>query len=165
MEIRRAVLADAEAAAHCHLLCWREAYAGIVEPTMLADVTSDVAGRVERWQEHLADGAERWIALHPDGGDAPVTDRVVGFSAPGLCRDEDAPRKLELYAIYVRQAWWDRGLGRRLMEVAIGNEPAVVWVYEANDRARDFYARHGFVPDGARKDDPRMGLPEIRMVR
>jgi GNAT superfamily N-acetyltransferase len=162
--VRRAATGDAEACAYCHLLSWREAYAGIVDPVMLAERTADVEGRVARWRQFIEDGAERWIAVNPSP-DAPVTDRVVGFSAPGFCRDEDAPRKLELYAIYVRQAWWGSGIGDRLLEVAIGNEPATLWVLEANARAQRFYARHGFEPDGARKDDPFFSRPEIRMVR
>jgi RimJ/RimL family protein N-acetyltransferase len=49
--------------------------------------------------------------------------------------------------------------------VAIGKEPASLWVFEGNHRARAFYRRHGFAEDGARVDDPFFGLPEIRMVR
>ena len=163
--VRRATVADAEAAAHCHASCWQEAYDGLVDPAKLAEATRDVARRTERWQADLEDGAERWVALHPDGDTAPVTDRVVGFSAPGISRDPDAPYPLELYAIYVRKAWWGHGLGTRLLEVAIGNQPASVWLFESNVRARDFYTRHGFRPDGARKDEPRFGETEIRMVR
>jgi 2-(1,2-epoxy-1,2-dihydrophenyl)acetyl-CoA isomerase len=38
-------------------------------------------------------------------------------------------------------------------------------VFEQNPRARAFYARHGFVPDGARATDDWTGLPEVRLVR
>jgi GNAT superfamily N-acetyltransferase len=162
--IRRATTADAEAATHCHVTCWQEGYAGIVDPDRLAEVAT-VDRRLPRWQQHLADGAERWIAEHPGGPDQPVVDRVVGFAAPGMSRDVDAPTPLELYALYVRKDWWGTGLGGRLLEVAIGNEPAMLWVFEANARARAFYTKHGFEPDGSRKDDPLFGLPEIRMVR
>ncbi len=164
-DVRRARVADAEAAAHCHASCWREAYEGLVDPDRLAEATRDVDARTERWRVDLEDGAERWVAIHPDRDEAAVPDRVAGFAAPGICRDADAPYPLELYAIYVRKAWWRSGLGSRLLDVAIGNQPAVVWLFETNARARDFYARHGFRPDGARKDEPRFGIPEIRMVR
>jgi len=47
---------------------------------------------------------------------------------------------------------------------ARGFGPIVVWVFEANDRARRFYKAAGFMPDGARHvgrfDD--VGIPEIR---
>jgi GNAT superfamily N-acetyltransferase len=162
--IRRATPADAEPAAHCHMACWREAYAGIVEPTLLAELAT-VETSLPRWRDQLAGGAERWIAEHPGGPDVPVADRVAGFAAPGMSRDTDAPTPLELYAIYVRRDWYGTGLGDRLLAAAIGKEPALLWVFEANARARAFYTRHGFRPDGARKDEPTFHQPEIRMVR
>jgi GNAT superfamily N-acetyltransferase len=163
--VRRARVADAEAAAYCHASCWQEAYDGLVDPARLAEATRDVEARVERWRTDLEDGAERWVALHPDGDAVAVPERVIGFAAPGLSRDPDAPYPLELYAVYVRKAWWRSGLGSRLLDVAIGNQPAIVWLFETNTRAREFYVRHGFRPDGVRRDEARFGVPEIRMVR
>lgn len=132
--IRRAEVADAEAGAWCHVNCWREAYAGVIDPARLADTTNDVDRRIAKWTDALAVGVVRWIALNPDP-EVAVTDRVIGFSSPGPSRDEDAPTPLELYAIYVRQGWWGTGLGSRLLEVAIGSEPASLWVLEDNPRA------------------------------
>ncbi len=162
-EIRRATVDDAEAGAWCHLLCWREAYDGLVEPGLLAERTSDIDRRLERWTIAVAEG-RWWIAVNPDP-EAAVEDRVVGIVSAGQGRDDDAPTPLELYAIYARKAWWGTGLGGRLLEVAIGKEPASLWVLEGNDRARAFYRRHGFVEDGTRVDEPYFDVPEIRMVR
>ena len=162
--IRRADVADAEAGAWCHLLCWREAYAGILEPAKLAERTSDLERRTERWSTSLTDGAVIWIALNPDDM-APIEDRVIGLSWAGPSRDDDAPTPLELYAIYARQSWRGTGLGHRLLDLAIGNQPATVWVLEANHRARTFYQRHGFTTDGAHLDEPYFAVPEIRMTR
>src|SRR6266540_4692884 len=162
-EIRRATVDDAEAGAWCHLLCWREAYDGLVEPGLLAERTSDIDRRLERWTIAVAEG-RWWIAVNPDP-EAAVEDRVVGVVSAGQGRDDDAPTPLELYAIYARKAWWGTGLGGRLLEVAIGKEPASLWVLEGNDRARAFYRRHGFVEDGTRVDEPYFDVPEIRMVR
>ncbi|WBQ07228.1 GNAT family N-acetyltransferase [Kribbella sp. CA-293567] len=164
IEIRRAELADAEAGAWCHVKCWQEAYADQVDPVRLAETTSDVAQRVERWTQRLESGVLRWVAINPDPA-AAVEDRVIGFSSPGPTRDEDAPTPLELYAIYVRETWWGTGLGRRLMHAAIGEESASLWVLEGNERAKAFYRRQGFVEDGTRVDEPFFGVPEIRMVR
>jgi GNAT superfamily N-acetyltransferase len=163
-EIRRATIEDAESAAWCHLLCWREAYAGLVDPGVLAERTSDIDRRIERWTTHIGAGRVHWIALNPDPG-AGVEDRVAGFAVPGPSRDEDAPTPLELYSLYTRGGWWGSGLGARLLEVAIGKDPASLWVFEANHRARNFYRRNGFAADGAVVDDPFFGPPEIRMVR
>lgn len=162
--IRRATVADAEAGAWCHLLCWREAYAGMVDDERLLRRTSDIERRTERWTTHLTADSVIWIAVNPDPT-APIEERVVGFSWPGQGRDEDAPTPLELFAIYSRQKWWGTGLGSRLLDVAIGKEAASLWVFEGNQRALGFYARHGFAADGGRSDDPFFGLTEIRLVR
>ena len=162
--IRRATVADAEAAARCHVLCWREAYAGLADPELLLARTSDLVRRTERWASQIDAGLVRWIAINPDPA-ASIDDRVIGFAAPGEARDEDAPVPLELYAIYARQAWWGTGLAGRLLDVAIGKEPASLWVFEGNARALAFYAKHGFTPDGARLYDEAFGLHEIRLVR
>jgi GNAT superfamily N-acetyltransferase len=162
--IRRAEVADAAAGAWCHLTCWREAYAGILDPGRLVEKTSDVERRTENWAGALAVGVVRWIAVNQDPA-AQVADQVIGFAAPGPCGDDDAPTPLELYAIYVRKEWWGTGLGERLLDVAIGREAASLWVLEDNHRAQAFYRRHGFAPDGMRVDEPTFGVPEIRMVR
>jgi GNAT superfamily N-acetyltransferase len=156
--IRVARVEDAAAAAACHAACWREAYAQIVDPVVLAERTSDLAERTRRWRRRLEEGAHRWLALVPD-------DVVVGFAARGPGRDDDIDLDCELEAIYVRQAYWGSGLADRLLEVTIGDDPAYLWVFEANERARGFYARHGFVPDGTAKHDPFFDRNEIRMVR
>jgi GNAT superfamily N-acetyltransferase len=164
IEIRRAELADATAGAWCHLNCWLEAYSGLVDPERLAAKTGDIERRTEKWASAIEDGVVRWLALNADPA-APVEDRVIGFAHPGPSRDEDAPVPLELYAIYVREKWWGTGLGSRLMDVAIGKEPASLWVFEANERARAFYRKQGFAEDGSSVDEPYFGIPEIRMVR
>ncbi|MGZ0151964.1 GNAT family N-acetyltransferase [Kribbella sp. WER1] len=163
-EIRPATVDDAEAGAWCHLLCWREAYAGLVPADVLLERTSNLERRIERWQTYLATGGQRWIALNPDPS-APVEDRVGGFVGTGPGRDDDAPVAFELEAIYTRQAFWKTGLGTRLLEVAVGKQPAFLWVFEGNAQARAFYRRHGFEPDGTAKHDPYFDLREIRMVR
>lgn len=156
--VRRAAVEDAEAAARCHLACWREAYADLVDAAVLESQLGDLPGRTARWREMLGRGDDRWVAVVPTG-------EVVGFSAAGTGRDDDIDLPLELAAIYVRSAHWGTGLGDRLLTAAIGAEPAYLWVFEANLRARAFYARHGFWPDGSRKQDPWLDLPEVRLRR
>lgn len=63
--------------------------------------------------------------------------------------------------IYVTPNAWGRGGGRHLMDAAqaslkaAGFTTATLWVLEANLRARGFYERQGWAPDGARKLDDR----------
>jgi GNAT superfamily N-acetyltransferase len=156
--IRRGTPEDAAAGAALHIACWREAYAGIVPAEVLAKLTDDIETRTERWRAFLADGPPRWLAADDDGA-------LVGFASAGPGRDDDIDVELELYAIYVRNAQYGTGLGSRLLETAIGDASAYLWVFEANARARTFYQRHGFEPDGARKPEPSFQEPEIRMIR
>ena len=90
---------------------------------------------------------------------------LVGFAAAGPNDETDLDVTWKLYAIYVRKAYWGTGLGHRLITQAIGDDDAVLWVFRDNVRARDFYARQGFVADGREQVEPEFGAPEIRMVR
>lgn len=163
-EIKPAGIEDAEAGAWCHLQCWLEAYADLVDPVKLAERTADIDKRIERWTTAAKEGRPRWVALNPDP-EAPMRERVVGFIAIRANQDEDAPVPLEVQAIYTRKAWWGTGLGSRLMEVAVGKQPASLWVLDGNERAMAFYRHKGFVADGTVADDPFFDVAELRMVR
>ena len=76
----------------------------------------------------------------------------------------DAPAPTELYATYVRAAHQGSGVADGLLTETIGDGPAVLWVYRDNPRASAFYVNHGFIPDGAEKNDSQ-NILEIRMVR
>lgn len=78
----------------------------------------------------------------------------------------------EVTGIYVAPSAWGRGGGRQLMEAALANlkaagfATATLWVLEANRRARAFYERLGWDPEGARKIDDRGNfvLLEVRYI-
>ena len=61
------------------------------------------------------------------------------------------------------------GLGSALLTAGLdelharGGEVATLWVFTANHPARAFYARFGFVPDGACGVDAGTGVDEIRL--
>ena len=58
--------------------------------------------------------------------------------------------------------------GRQLLlDAAIGNGGAHLWIAEDNPRAFAFYLRNGFVPDGATATHELAGTPVriLRMVR
>jgi ribosomal protein S18 acetylase RimI-like enzyme len=92
-------------------------------------------------------------------GGEPAADSPADPCAPDdpdpLTADGRAGRVGEVYAIYVVSAWWSAGAGRALMNAALaalradGYRRAVLWVLADNVRARRFYDRAGFAPDGA----------------
>ena len=75
-------------------------------------------------------------------------------------------RPVELTTLYLRAARHGSGLGQELLDAVLGDRPASLWVAEDNPRARRFYARNGFAPDGARQTLALWeGLVEVRLVR
>jgi GNAT superfamily N-acetyltransferase len=155
--IRPAGLDDAAAGAALHIACWREAYASVADPALLARLTDDLGERTERWRSYISAGPP-WLAVADDG-------ELVGFAAAGAGRDDDIDLDLELYAIYVRSSQYGAGVGHRLFQATIGEAPAYLWVLEANARAREFYRRQGFEPDGARRIEREFNAPEVRLRR
>ena len=138
---------------------WQVAYRHIFP---VAELTQGGFIQLERWRARLADPPPGWATFVAERDDA-----VVGFAAVGPSRDERGIG--ELYAIYVEPAAWSTGAGRALIER--GEEQlrdeyreATLWVLEDNPRARTFYERAGWLPDGARKVEERWGVraPEVR---
>lgn len=85
---------------------------------------------------------------------------IVGFTYVG---PSETPGAVELYAIHVDPRHIGTGVGRRLMVDALdqlrGGERAVLWVLEENSRARRFYERGGWQPDGATRTEAVSGQP------
>ena len=94
-----------------------------------------------------------------------ATGRLVGFASAGPCRDDDAPARRELYGLYVEAGSRGTGLADLLVERVLRGRDASLWVLDDNPRARAFYARHGFTPDGHRAVHDATGAPEVRLVR
>jgi len=87
---------------------------------------------------------------------------MLGTAGPA--GDDDAPTETELYAIYVREAYYGTGVATRLLDAATDSTPVCLWVYRDNPRASAFYVNRGFIPDGAERID-RSGILELRFTR
>ncbi|MFE6509753.1 GNAT family N-acetyltransferase [Nocardioides sp. NPDC057767] len=159
MLIRAALADDAEALTDLHLDVWEEAYAGLIPDPIFTERRSLRAERVDRWRTNLGTGPFTTLVAE---GDDP--GRLLGFASAGPGRDADAGvPPLELSALYVRAERYGTGLGRRLLEEAIGSSAAYLWVLDGNQRAIAFYERQGFRFDGETKAES-VGLHR-RMVR
>ncbi|HET7129608.1 MAG TPA: GNAT family N-acetyltransferase [Gaiellaceae bacterium] len=158
MHIRPATPDDALAIETIRVHGWRSAYRHVFPASDLDALPIDP----ERW----------WARLHvpPPGWTTVVCEDdgcVVGFASTGPSRDEDEIG--EVYAIYVEPEAWSTGAGRALMaaaeqQLASEYDAALLWVLEDNPRARGFYERAGWAPDGVRKAEERLGVraPEVR---
>jgi len=164
VRLRRAEPDDAQGIAEVHVGTWRDAYRGLVPDELLAALS--VERRKGFWQREieLAVSDHRpWIAT--------CEETIVGFAHAGISRDDAAPGTTgEVYAIYVDPACWNRGIGRDLLDHAVrdlqahGFGRATLWVLRENARARDFYEKQGWRPDGTERHEERLGsmLSEVR---
>jgi ribosomal protein S18 acetylase RimI-like enzyme len=137
-----------------------DAYAHILSADVLGALTAEALGAwwAERWKWERE---THRLTVAESGG------RVAGFSYVGPSETDGAA---ELYAIHVEPDLVGTGVGRLLMENAlgqlaeVGGERAVLWVLEENGRARRFYDRGGWQPDGTTRVEPISGQP-VRQLR
>jgi GNAT superfamily N-acetyltransferase len=147
--IRFATPTDAVRIAEIHVATWRVAYRGIVPDGFLASLS--VEKRAERWRR----------GIEADPRLVFVSEReatMFGWISIGPGRDDDSKSDGEVYALYVQPETWTRGIGRELMATGEselwrrGVSRIVLWVLEANSRARSFYETLGYVPDSRTKE-------------
>jgi GNAT superfamily N-acetyltransferase len=150
---RRATPDDAPAIAEVHARSWPWTYDGLLPAEIIAGVVGDREARAGRLRDAIADesaGQRVWVATRDDA--------VIGFATWSPSQDEDATeRTADVGAIYLDPPVVGQGIGRRLLEhvvdelTASGFTDATLWVLRSNDRARRFYERVGWLPDGASK--------------
>ncbi|MCF6522882.1 GNAT family N-acetyltransferase [Streptomyces sp. JJ36] len=179
--------ADAAGVAAARVGGWRYAYAGIMPQAYLdaLSVTADTERRRTMLRNGLP-GARHLVS--EDGGGA-----VTGWASYGPYRgkehgpethgDRGGPAAAgrgdpqdadgEVYALYVHPEAIGTGTGRALLTAVLEQAGALgcpglrLWVVEGNARARRFYERAGFAPDGARQLFEVGGapVPEVRYRR
>lgn len=158
--VRPAVLDDAEAIAVVHHTAWVQTYSDLLPAEHWENDT--VERRAQRWNERLSTKASGAPSV------AVVDGRVVGFAKAGATRAQDGippVRSDELWSLYVLSANYGTGIGALLLDAVLPpTRPAELWVADANPRARRFYEKHGFTPDGTRFIDG-LNFVLIRMVR
>ena len=107
---------------------------------------------------HSDDEIRGWIASH-------VVPNLEGWVAEGTEPDPGAIIAMMaldgamLEQLYVAPAWQGRGVGNRLLALAMRERPAGLrlWTFQANTPARRFYEARGFraveFTDGARNEE------------
>lgn len=153
--VRAATASDVRAIAEFQTVCWREAYEGLVPDSYLDRVDADA--REARWLARAGTRTRNVAVGH-------VGSTLAGVVSWNMCAEPAVP-PLELKSLYVGAAFYGTGVAATLMTHALGDEPAHLWVYEANARALAFYAKWGFAYDGHRKVDEDTGVWERRLVR
>ena len=186
VKIRSGSAADAASIAAVQRAGWFAAYDGIISRETIDRVTAPDQGarvrqtfRTRPWQRMIVAVAGTLDTPEPEdpgivgyASFGPETDVLTGQWPPMLT---DAGRDglvAELYALYVGPAWWSTGTGRALMDRVLARtrtaryQSVVLWVLRDNARARRFYERAGFTPDGAAHVLERLGgVTEVRYRR
>jgi len=164
VRIRRAGPEDAPSIAAVYVRSWKGAYPGLIPQSYLDAL--DARERIGAWEATLATSV--WprggvIVLlgpaGPDGSEGPVT----GFVSFGPTRDEDlgtapgADTVGEVVTFYLDPTAFGSGGADLLMSAALlalgaaRYSTAMLWVLGTNARARRFYERRGWRPDGTTK--------------
>lgn len=159
--IRRAVEADGDAIGRVHVRSWQSTYRGIVPDDVLDELDPVERGRMWRYRlSQLDETRARVLVAARDGG------AVVGFAAVGVSNQDSVG---EVFAIYLDPVVIGAGAGRPLFAAAVGAlrdlgvERAVLWVAEANTRARRFYEAAGWHDDGNHKVDASFGASIVEL--
>jgi predicted acetyltransferase len=135
------------------ILCkaWQSAFSDIITPDDMAKFT-DVDRHTANFKRILENGnfAPTYIAA--------FNDNQCGIISFGKSRDNDSPKIAEIIAIHSLDSVWGKGVGHAMMEFALtelrrqGYQEVMLWVFEANDRAKKFSERLEFAVDGAIKE-------------
>jgi ribosomal protein S18 acetylase RimI-like enzyme len=179
IEVRDAMVDDAEALASAHIDAWRVGYRGVVADEYL-DADEFATSRRERWH------AWTWQTAVPESRLFVVTiqGRVVGFGQTGPEHaDPTLPRspaassgdRGEVYGFYLHPSAWGSGAAAALMSRCEeylrdeGFHSAVLWVLRDNPRALAFYEKAGWYFTGAESmfspsDPPDSPLPHVEYV-
>ncbi|MFH7597923.1 GNAT family N-acetyltransferase [Streptomyces racemochromogenes] len=167
-QVRDMDMADIEAVSAIRVRGWQAAYVGMVPRAHLDAMTvEEDAARRREWFSRPGRTARDLVAVG-DGG--PVGWICYG---PGQDGTPGPAGTGEVHALYVAPDLIGMGIGRTLLDEAHarmrgeGFPASALWVLAGNARARRFYERAGYRPDGATRDDvyEEVTLTELRYAR
>jgi ribosomal protein S18 acetylase RimI-like enzyme len=154
MEIVHADPTQAAELRDLHLTTWELTYRDRASEAWYRE---RLAARADRdWGEIVRSQAAR------GGGVLTVRSdqRIVGLCQYGPTEDHDPEQVGQIQRLYVHRARQRTGIGRALLSAAVdalrqgGARTATLWVLETDQRARAFYERLDWKPDGTRLTHP-----------
>lgn len=158
-QIRQSTPTDAPGIARVHVDAWRTSYAGIVPQEILSGLS--YSERRALWNSILDPSRPDTYCFVAETQEA----EIVGFAHSGPEREGNETYRGEIYSIYLLQEYQRQGLGRRLLlSVARGLledgiDSMLLWVFESNHGARQFYASLG--GEVIRKKDVKIGGADL----
>ncbi len=143
--IKLATPNDAERFAEIHARSWSFAYGNCVPEIVLAEHN---ARWPVIWSKMLTNNRNSHYAI-------TANNATIGFLTLGTARDSDLDDTVcELVGLYLDPMYIGKGFGRQAMNwvkreaIARNYKSLCLWVLDKNSRAKSFYVKCGFVPDG-----------------
>ena len=140
--IRKAVSGDEQVLAYIQTESWKAAFADILSPAELERCTNPE--KAEQMYHSVLRREDCNMAIEF------VADQPHCIAAWGKNRCDLGDAVGELICIHSLRNHWGEGYGSAMMEYALTQlqredyESVILWVFEANTRARKFYEKHGF---------------------
>ena len=148
-----------------HALGWRDTYVGYVPDDYMAREITDTRW-VNQFREDYQTGRCRGLLLYRDSTPVacvnygPARTKNLNAGQPSYFPNDAYQGWGEIISFYTHPAERGKGYGGLLFEEAVGRlraegyRDAFVFVLRENEKARCFYARHGFAWDGTHADIP-----------
>ena len=162
-EVRPATARDFHAIAEIHVSAWRAAFRGLVPEGHLASLSLEK--RRAFWREAI-EFSEPQIQVATENGE------MVGFIGYDRSRDPKTPATTgEIWAVYVLQAHWGRGVGLALWDAARdglveeGCTEVTIWLPLRNERALRFHELAGFHRELASAKTVEIGGVKVEEIR
>lgn len=127
--------------ARIHVLSWQQTYAGLVPQDYLDHLS--IPAHQKSWEKIFINSKTSHIYIAYDN------DEVVGFISFGQARDEGKKGWGEIYAVYLLQQNWGRGIGYALFqkakEIFLSQDikQAYLWALDTNKQALQVYQKWG----------------------
>lgn len=150
ISIRRAFSGDEHILAYIQTESWKAAFSGILSPEELERCTNLQKAEQMYHDVLRREGCNMAIAY--------VKGKPHCIAAWGKNRCELDDSVGELICIHSLQDNWAKGYGSAMMDYVLEKlrqeqyTSVILWVFEANSRARRFYAKHGFEMTSCKKE-------------
>lgn len=159
--IRRVAKGDEHILAYIQTESWKAAFRDIIPEDLLAKYTQPEKA-AEMYRKLLEDGKGNGYLLEVNG----KPHCIAYWDAT---RESDMPGYAELICIHSLQDQWHRGYGSKMMDRVFsdvqkaGYSKIMLWVFEKNRRAIEFYKAKGFTASG--RFQSALGAAEVMYVK
>ncbi|GAQ18485.1 GNAT family acetyltransferase [Oceanobacillus picturae] len=140
MNIRKAILSDAEGIAKVHVDSWKSTYKNIIPDDFLKKLSYDQ--RTDLWNRNISKkGIYVFVAENNEG-------EIIGFADCGKRENNYVPNSGDLTSIYLLEEYQGKGVGKQLLKQLflkfeeLGLERIFVEVLKGN-KTRYFYEYYG----------------------